>query len=412
MTLRAIPAATADHVETLRRLRNVTAAGYAFHNEQISAEQQATWWEASRGRVQAWLYLVDGPSADDRSRSTESFDVPIIYRSDIVGFGLLATHDDGTVWTTVGVHPEHGGHNYGKAITHDLVVRAPGQLHGSARRDNPAAVKLHVAADWDPVDGPDARLAYFRSKPIRTPLGSLVGVVVASYNRPRMLGEALRSIEPGNRGANLVIVADDGSDYDVETVATRELAGHVILGERKTPAARMETPSCGALLNEGLRLLDSAGGVYAAILSDDDLFAPGWLAAARDALDQHPEWHMVCGRWGLFNDGEQPDPAKRCTFGFELPLTAGNFLYRLSCATEEDCWWCEDSLAVHDGPMLWNYMRVHGFKKGKRPPWLGQLDLLAGYRREHAKTISNNSLFGGDRYMPRVVEMFAGGLME
>lgn len=233
-----------------------------------------------------------------------------------------------------------------------------------------------------------------------------VAVVVASYNRKRMLLEALRSLD----GADFRLVADDGSDFDVRAVA-EPWAGSLLLAPRKSPEERMTTPSCGKLLNQCLRHAVELGASYASILSDDDLLAPGWLRTAAAYLDQHPEKHMAAGRWATFNDGDTPDPTKLCDITFSLPLTAGNFVYRLSCATEEGCWWSERSLAIHDGMMLVGYMLRHG-GRGKTRPWLGVLPVLAGYRREHPKTISNHSVFGADQYTPDVLAMFQEGSME
>jgi glycosyltransferase involved in cell wall biosynthesis len=221
-----------------------------------------------------------------------------------------------------------------------------------------------------------------------------------------MLVEALRSIH----GADVVMVVDDGSDFDVRAVAEM-WAGSILLGPRKSPEERMRTPSCGALINQGLQHAVDLGADYAAVLSDDDLLAPGWLEAAGAYLDDHPEKHMVAGKWAIFNDGEQPDPTKLCPISFPLPLTAGNFVYRLSCATEEDCWWQENSLAVHDGAMLTAYCQVHRTRRNKAP-WLGVLPIMAGYRREHPKTVSRHSVFGGDQYTPDVAVMFTEGSME
>jgi len=235
-------------------------------------------------------------------------------------------------------------------------------------------------------------------------------VIVTSYNRPRMLREALATVG----WARDIIIADDGSDFDVFGDVSDWLweamgrAARYVLAEKRTPDERMNIPSTSALINRAIRMVDTD---YLTVLCDDDLLAPGWLQAAAAALDADPCLHMVRGDWGLFNDGEPPDPAKLCTFTFSPPLTAGNFVYRASCATVEGCWWLEDSLAVHDGPMLSRYIALHG-NPSARPPWLGYLDMLAGYRREHPKTVSNNSLFGGDRYLPNTAALFAvpGGM--
>lgn len=227
-------------------------------------------------------------------------------------------------------------------------------------------------------------------------MSGTVAVIVASYNRPKMLREALASLE----GADQIIVADDGSAFDVSL-----LAAEWVLGPQTPPDERMHRPSCGRLLNTAIRkvLCD-----YVLVLCDDDLLAPGFLQAAAEALDADDVLHMVRGDWATFNDGETPDPTRLCTFGFEPPLTAGNFVYRLNCALNEDCWWDERSLAVHDGAMLADYIRRHG-GGGPRPTWLGYLPLLAGYRREHPNTITNHSVHGGDRYLPSAEALFAAG---
>lgn len=143
MTLTAIPVDSPARVERMRLIRNATAAGYANFNGRISAEQQARWWKDNQRHLRAWLYLNDAGV--------------------VVGFGLLTRHADFRWHTTVGVLPEHGRHNYGKQITADLISKHPGRVYGAARRDNPAAVRLHVEEDWAEVPGPDPRLIYFRT---------------------------------------------------------------------------------------------------------------------------------------------------------------------------------------------------------------------------------------------------------
>lgn len=215
-----------------------------------------------------------------------------------------------------------------------------------------------------------------------------------------MLAEALASIDE----ADQIIIADDGSDFDVWGVAAR--AGQhlpnvrVVSGERRAPAERMRTPSCGALINKALRLVNCD---YVAYLCDDDLFAPGWLSGAKLALDYYKRFHMVRGDWRTFNDGESLEDAPLCKFVATPPLTTGNFVMRMSCVTDENCWWGENTLAVHDATMLHSYVVRH-----RQRDWLGNLELLAGYRREHPKTITNHSR-PNDTYTSDVEAMFAAG---
>jgi hypothetical protein len=143
VSLRAISVQHLDQIERVRLIRNATKDGYSHHNAEISEAEQIAWWE--REKPLAWLY------ADEAS--------------EIVGFGLLRQDDAGHWVTVVGVLPEHSGKGYGKEITHNLVTQSPGQCWATARKDNPAAVKLHVLDDWEVIDGPDPRLVYFRTWP-------------------------------------------------------------------------------------------------------------------------------------------------------------------------------------------------------------------------------------------------------
>lgn len=144
MTLRPDPAVTLDDALLIAYFRNICKDGFSQFNGEISDDEQRAFWRRTEGKRRAWLYF------DDEG-------VP-------VGFGMLLLQDDGLWTTTVAVHPNHSGKGYGKAITCDLVRFAPGPCRAQARKDNPAAVKLHTPEFWDVVDGPDDRLVYFRSK--------------------------------------------------------------------------------------------------------------------------------------------------------------------------------------------------------------------------------------------------------
>ncbi len=228
-----------------------------------------------------------------------------------------------------------------------------------------------------------------------------LAVIVISYNRPRMLAECLASIGECDQ----VIVADDGSDFDVQALARKlTLPGLTfVLNDPKPPGNRMIEPSCGKLMNRATRAAECD---YVLPVCDDDLLAPDWPRDARAALDYYRDFHMVRGDWRTFQDGESRENARLCRFDFQPPLTTGNFAYRKSCATDEGCEWSERSLAIHDSVMLTNYITVH-----RQLNWYGALDVLAGWRREHAKTISNNAR-SNDSYAPRAQAMFAAGSME
>lgn len=146
--LRRVPATTLDDAQTIRYIRNVCKDGFSQFNAKISRSTQVKFWERTEGKRRAWLYVT---SVGGNPESP-------------VGFGLLLLQDDGLWTTTVAVLPEHAGKGYGKHITSDIVSLSPGPCRAQARKDNPAAVKLHVSELWDVVEGPDERLVYFRTK--------------------------------------------------------------------------------------------------------------------------------------------------------------------------------------------------------------------------------------------------------
>jgi GNAT superfamily N-acetyltransferase len=149
--LMAEPVTSDADVQMLRAIRNVCREGFAHDTEPITAEQQCQWWAAgtAKGDLQAWLYV----KAPHRV---------------IVGYGLLRRTEDGRWWTSVGVFPQHAGQGYGGAITCDLVERAPEPPYAQARKDNPAAVRLHRDSHWERV-GEDERLVHFRARSVWPP---------------------------------------------------------------------------------------------------------------------------------------------------------------------------------------------------------------------------------------------------
>lgn len=230
---------------------------------------------------------------------------------------------------------------------------------------------------------------------------STVGVIVISYNRPRMLAEALASID----GADQVVLVDDGSDFDVERVLKRAKLPNasMIANPSHTLAERLTIATCGALINAGLRAVTCD---YVGYLCDDDLFAPGWLQAAAAFMDREPSSHMVRGDWLKFNDGESLDLAVPCNWTFAPELTTGNFVHRAACTFACNCWWSESTIASHDSSFLDNYLRMHG------ATGIEHIGVLAGYRREHTFNMLNFSNPSHNGYLPAAEAVLAGGLLE
>ncbi len=209
-----------------------------------------------------------------------------------------------------------------------------------------------------------------------------VSVIVLSYNRPRMLGEALRSIHD----ADEILVVDDGSDFDVEDVVRKNvrpgLEFRVILKPSLTPEQRAVTPRVGLNMNEAIRSTNSEVIAY---LCDDDVFASDWIRNVKKHYDSGEDDHWVRGWWGKFDDPDSPleleDPMHhlRCNI-MGLPphgLTTGSFVHLRRCAFRCKVWWSEESVAVHDCFLVAAFAKRHGVHKAKH------INVAAGWRRLH-----------------------------
>ncbi len=116
-----------------------------------------------------------------------------------------------------------------------------------------------------------------------------VSVVVPLYNAARTVEASLRSaLDSGLRELE-VIVVDDGSQ-DASAQIVRDMA------EPRITLLQRPTPSGGAARPRNLAIAQ-ARAPYIAFLDADDLLKPGKLAAAADALDQHPEAGFAFGEF-------------------------------------------------------------------------------------------------------------------
>lgn len=138
-TLVALPVEMRADVEALRLIRNACKDGFSHHNDMITPQAQEAWWSVSKDHVKAWLYSNLGH---------------------LVGYGLVRQTDNGRWWASVAVLPELSGKGYGGAITADLIRRCEGPVYGQARLDNPAAMRLHRATDWEEIDRDDRLVTY------------------------------------------------------------------------------------------------------------------------------------------------------------------------------------------------------------------------------------------------------------
>lgn len=225
-----------------------------------------------------------------------------------------------------------------------------------------------------------------------------IATILLSYNRPRMLCEALGTV----RGCDQLIVTDDGSDFDVQALIRGCYPGaQFVTAPPMSVDERLRTPRLGRLINRALELVTCNVVAY---LCDDDLFHPYWLPALRAYFDAYPDEHWTRGAWYQFENDDPVRTPERCPLDTRQ-LTTGNFAHRIECFREEEIRWDETTIASHDNAFLWNAACVHDMRI---VPFCG---VVAGWRRLHR----HNALpyAARDGYRPSAAhELFAGGLLE
>jgi glycosyltransferase involved in cell wall biosynthesis len=122
-------------------------------------------------------------------------------------------------------------------------------------------------------------------------------VIISSYNRPRMVREAISSILY-QRASVQIIVADDDSNEETRRAIEAEISGRsncqVIYANRPregefTNVCRRAT-QC---INDALALIDAEFVHY---LPDDDWYGSGRFAAFERFFDAHPDVDVAYGR--------------------------------------------------------------------------------------------------------------------
>lgn len=127
-----------------------------------------------------------------------------------------------------------------------------------------------------------------------------VSVIIPTYNRAGLLAQAIESVLAQSYPSFEIIVVDDGSRDDTNTV----------VGSYSDPRIRyiyQDNAGLSAARNTGIR---AARGKYVALLDADDLFMPEKLAYQVQVLDHQPEVGFVAGGF-LYVDADGRPLAER-----------------------------------------------------------------------------------------------------
>lgn len=114
----------------------------------------------------------------------------------------------------------------------------------------------------------------------------LISCIVASYNRPTFLRQALKSIQDQTHKEYEVILVDDSTKMDVFSIAREfKFPNLHIFHQDVAPEERKLVNRLGVNINAGLFW---AGGELICYLADDDYYFPAWFEKASAYFEAHP----------------------------------------------------------------------------------------------------------------------------
>lgn len=231
-----------------------------------------------------------------------------------------------------------------------------------------------------------------------------VNVIILSYNRPRMLLEAIYSVLYQDYDNLKIWIADDGSDFDISQAIHDEFDGPIIhkIKLRQTPHISPEERAKASRLANNINSIVASIPAHEIVhyLCDDDLMGENWLTRSSIALELNRNQHMAQGQAFTFKDGQE---IKDAVFGMpgdnpNLPWAyygTGTFCHLAYCWHLEGVKWHDNAYGhSQDIDFIDSMLKAHQQSL--------IIDSPSIYRREHAKSLS--SLLGrkdeNGKYVP------------
>lgn len=127
----------------------------------------------------------------------------------------------------------------------------------------------------------------------------VVSIIMATYNRASLIGQAIESVTGQSLTDWELIVADDGSTDNTAEVLKE--------WEAKEPRIRyLQLPHAGRIAVVSNAALEAARGKYIAVLDDDDRWIdPEKLKRQVAFLDEHPEYVACAGGFRIVNRNDE-----------------------------------------------------------------------------------------------------------
>ncbi|HBC72886.1 MAG: hypothetical protein UX91_C0002G0045 [Candidatus Amesbacteria bacterium GW2011_GWB1_47_19] len=123
----------------------------------------------------------------------------------------------------------------------------------------------------------------------------LVSVVLASYNNAGLISESIRSILNQTYSNFEVIIADDGSDDDSQSIINKFASAYPRI---KTILSKQNE----GISNNRNKAIRKATGTYIAIVDSDDICLPTRLSEQVKYLENHANVGVLGTKWYVFTD--------------------------------------------------------------------------------------------------------------
>ena len=132
----------------------------------------------------------------------------------------------------------------------------------------------------------------------------LVSVMLTSYNRPKMVREAIESVLNQTYPNWELFLLDDNSNKETQDVLASYCEGRPnvkIYQSGVSEEERFKRPGYVVNINAGLRLID---GEFVCYLTDDDYLLPNAFELLTTYMNQHDWADVVYGKQKLIRDGQ------------------------------------------------------------------------------------------------------------
>lgn len=192
-------------------------------------------------------------------------------------------------------------------------------------------------------------------------MGSLISVVIPTFNGERYIHECIESIQKQKMDTEIIIIDDMSTDNTVE-IAKSYHCKIVVNKEHKGQIAGKNT---------GIRL---ANGKYWLTIDQDDMIADGALQYLYDAMQQYPDEYIIMAKLKDFCSPDTPEQIKFCKPQPFYGILTGSTLFRKEIFDIIGFW--NEGVITGDVIDLTNRLMLHNLK-------IKKVDFIACNRRIH-----------------------------